>query len=259
MSSTCAFRVWTWPESNILLDCANGATYEVAPEIFRRLGAAVTVLADQPDGRNINAGCGSTHIQALDERMRRGLRLARLRLRRRRRPRARGRSDGRSSTGTSCWRWRRSTCATQVGSAGNGVAVTVMTNFGFHAAMARGRHRGGDHQRSATATCSRSCASAAGRSAASSPGHIIELGFDRSGDGIASALLDARGACRRDLSDRDAMEQAAPETVNVRVRDRGRSTAMRRPCRRCSSRRGGAGPAVAGCWFAPAGPSRWSG
>src|SRR5258705_38850 len=47
---------------DVLLDCANGATYRVAPEAFRRLGATVHVIADEPDGRNINAGCGSTHI-----------------------------------------------------------------------------------------------------------------------------------------------------------------------------------------------------
>ena len=47
---------------DVLVDCANGATYHVAPEIFRRLGANVTVMADAPDGRNINAGCGSTHV-----------------------------------------------------------------------------------------------------------------------------------------------------------------------------------------------------
>ncbi len=47
----------------ILLDTANGATYRAAPEIMRRLGAEVTVLADDPDGRNINDGCGSTHLQ----------------------------------------------------------------------------------------------------------------------------------------------------------------------------------------------------
>ena len=47
----------------MLLDCANGATYpEAGPEIFRRLGAHVDVLAAAPDGRNINAGCGSTHL-----------------------------------------------------------------------------------------------------------------------------------------------------------------------------------------------------
>ena len=50
---------------DVLLDCANGATYRAAPEIFRRLGAKVTVLADAPDGRNINDGCGSTHVDAL--------------------------------------------------------------------------------------------------------------------------------------------------------------------------------------------------
>src|ERR1700683_3331730 len=55
--------------ADVLLDCANGATYQVAPEIFRRLGASVTVIADAPDGRNINAGCGSTHIDALGERV----------------------------------------------------------------------------------------------------------------------------------------------------------------------------------------------
>jgi phosphoglucosamine mutase len=49
----------------VLLDCAHGATYEVAPEIFRRLGADVTVVADAPDGRNINDGVGSTHVRAL--------------------------------------------------------------------------------------------------------------------------------------------------------------------------------------------------
>src|SRR5436305_3585408 len=42
----------------VLLDCANGATYHAAPEIFRRLGAHVDTLADQPDGRNISDGCG---------------------------------------------------------------------------------------------------------------------------------------------------------------------------------------------------------
>src|SRR5205814_4649930 len=38
--------------TSVLLDCANGATYAAAPEIFRRLGAAVTTVAGTPDGRN---------------------------------------------------------------------------------------------------------------------------------------------------------------------------------------------------------------
>src|SRR5437764_1280904 len=49
----------------ILLDCANGATHRVAPEIFRRLGADVDAIAVEPDGRNINHGVGSTHIEKL--------------------------------------------------------------------------------------------------------------------------------------------------------------------------------------------------
>src|SRR4051812_8813012 len=53
----------------VLLDCANGATYRVAPEIFRRLGAEVEAVAVEPDGRNINAGCGSTHVDELAPKM----------------------------------------------------------------------------------------------------------------------------------------------------------------------------------------------
>ena len=45
----------------MVLDCANGAASEVAPEVFRSLGAEVHVLHDLPDGQNINHGCGSTH------------------------------------------------------------------------------------------------------------------------------------------------------------------------------------------------------
>src|ERR1700716_511803 len=89
---------------------------------------------------------------------------------------------------------------------GGGVAVTVMTNYGFHAAMeqagiavattrvgdryvleelrARGWTLGGEQS-----------------------GHIIETGFNRSGDGIAAALLTLEALAGRDLSQRDAMEK----------------------------------------------------
>lgn len=45
----------------IVLDCANGATYRVAPSVFRELGANVISIACEPDGVNINHNCGSTH------------------------------------------------------------------------------------------------------------------------------------------------------------------------------------------------------
>src|SRR5947209_2021722 len=120
----------------ILLDCANGATYRAAPEIFRRLGADVDVVADAPDGRNINLGCGSTHLDALQARMRddehdagfafdgdgdRVLAVDR-----------RGTVvDGDELVALAALHLRA-----QDRLPGGGVAVTVMTNFGFHTAMA---------------------------------------------------------------------------------------------------------------------------
>jgi len=49
----------------IAVDCANGATYDTAPAVLEELGAVVTAIADKPNGRNINEGCGSTHLDAL--------------------------------------------------------------------------------------------------------------------------------------------------------------------------------------------------
>jgi phosphoglucosamine mutase len=49
----------------LVLDCANGAASTLGPQLFRSLGAAVTAIHDRPDGRNINADCGSLHPEAL--------------------------------------------------------------------------------------------------------------------------------------------------------------------------------------------------
>jgi phosphoglucosamine mutase len=49
----------------IALDCANGAAYKLGPELFRSLGAEVISIGVSPDGRNINAGCGSLHLDSL--------------------------------------------------------------------------------------------------------------------------------------------------------------------------------------------------
>jgi len=53
----------------IALDCAHGATYRVAPRLFKRLGARVVGVACRPDGTNINAGCGALHPEALARRV----------------------------------------------------------------------------------------------------------------------------------------------------------------------------------------------
>jgi phosphoglucosamine mutase len=54
----------------IVLDCANGATYDVAPRVFAELGADITVIGAEPDGLNINADCGSTHPERLQAEVR---------------------------------------------------------------------------------------------------------------------------------------------------------------------------------------------
>lgn len=51
----------------IVVDCANGATYNIAPNVFSELGANVTVIGNKPDGFNINKGCGSTDPEALQK------------------------------------------------------------------------------------------------------------------------------------------------------------------------------------------------
>jgi len=56
----------------IVLDCANGATYRVAPQLFHELGADVETLADAPNGTNINDACGSQHPDNLIEAVRAG-------------------------------------------------------------------------------------------------------------------------------------------------------------------------------------------
>jgi phosphoglucosamine mutase len=205
---------------DVLLDCANGATYRVAPEIFRRLGANVTVIADKPDGRNINAGCGSTHVEQLGERIRAGAhgvgfafdgdgdRVLAV-------DRTGAVVDGDELIALTALHLRE-----QERLNGGGVVVTVMTNYGFHSAMeragvavaitkvgdryvleelrARGWVLGGEQS-----------------------GHIIDMSFNRTGDGIAGALLTLEALAGRDLSERDAIEKLPQRLVNVRVRERG--------------------------------------
>jgi len=54
----------------VVVDCANGAAYKVAPTVLRELGAKVEVIANKPDGMNINAGCGAVHPELLQKAVR---------------------------------------------------------------------------------------------------------------------------------------------------------------------------------------------
>jgi phosphoglucosamine mutase len=53
----------------IVVDCANGATYHIAPNVFAELGADVISIGDKPDGYNINANCGATEPEALRQKV----------------------------------------------------------------------------------------------------------------------------------------------------------------------------------------------
>ena len=203
----------------VLLDCANGATYRAAPEIFRRLRAEVEVTADEPDGRNINRGCGSTHLDALAERMADGDHDAGFAFdgdgdRVLAVDRAGAVVDGDELIALAAVHLRG--CGRLPG---NGVAVTVMTNYGFHTAM-----RAVGVQVATTPVGDRYVLDELRRRGwalgGEQSGHIIDLGFGPSGDGIASALLALEALGKRDLSERDAMEKLPQRLVNIRAGDR---------------------------------------
>jgi phosphoglucosamine mutase len=203
--------------TKVLLDCANGATHRVAPEIFRRLGAQVDAVAVEPDGRNINRDCGSTHVENLA-----------------------GQLDGHDLGFAFDGDGDRVLAVDRNGTVvdgdellalaalhlrehdrlpGNGVAVTVMTNYGFHQSM---REHGvevattpvGD--RHVLAELLQRGWGLGGEQS----GHIIDTGFVPAGDGTAAALLAMEALAGGDLAERRAMEKLPQSLVNVTVSDR---------------------------------------
>ena len=70
--------------TRVIVDCANGAASQLAPKVFERLGVDAEIVGDQPNGRNINEGCGSLHLENLRQRRFRKQRPSRHRVRRRR-------------------------------------------------------------------------------------------------------------------------------------------------------------------------------
>src|SRR4051812_27797570 len=203
----------------ILLDCANGATFRAAPEIFRRLGADIGIIAHEPDGRNINENCGSTHLTRLRAAMQAGDDEAGFAFD--------GDGDrmlavdrnGVVVDGDELIALAAIHLRDQGRLPGNGVAVTVMTNYGFHTAMEEHgievATTGVGDRYVLEALRDREWALGGEQS-----GHIIDMGFVPSGDGIASALLAMEALEGGDLADRDAMEKLPQRLVNVRVRDR---------------------------------------
>jgi phosphoglucosamine mutase len=202
----------------VVLDCAHGATHRAAPAIFERLGASVEAIGVEPDGRNINAGCGSTHLEPLTERVAGsdaeigfafdgdGDRMLAVD------------GAGRVHDGDELIALAARGRASR-GELGGGVVVTVMTNFGFHQAMEEAGIEVAVTQvgdRYVLDEMQRRGWSLGGEQS----GHIICSDFAATGDGIAAALM-----TMRELGD-NALAEAAPMTklpqvlVNVEVADR---------------------------------------
>ncbi len=204
---------------HVALDCANGATYRAAPAIFERLGAHVDVVAAEPDGRNINDGCGSTHLDNLAAHVRSsgagigfafdgdGDRVLAVD------------SSGRAHDGDELIALVARGKASR-GELRGGVAVTVMSNYGFHRAMERA-----EIEVAVTKVGDRYVLDELrGRDwslGGEQSGHIIDTDFVATGDGTAAALMTMRELGGRDLAEAEAMEKLPQTLVNVEVANRG--------------------------------------
>jgi phosphoglucosamine mutase len=203
---------------HVVLDCANGATHRAAPAIFERLGATVETIGIEPDGRNINAACGSTHLEPLAERVAGseaeigfafdgdGDRMLAVD------------SGGRVHDGDELIALAARGLARR-GELNGGVVVTVMTNYGFHRAMEEegievavtqvgDRYVLDEMQRRGWAL------------GGEQSGHIIASDFVATGDGIAAALMTMRELGGATLADAVPMEKLPQKLVNVEVADR---------------------------------------
>lgn len=203
----------------VLLDCANGATYHTSPLAFRELGATVEVIADAPDGYNINAGCGSTHVEALQEKVRAGDydigfafdgdgdRVIAVD------------SNGEIVDGDFVMAICANHLKQQGALTGDTIVTTVMTNLGFHNAM---EELGISVRTTAVGdryVLEEMLGSGYGLGGEQS-GHIINLETGTTGDGLATSLLLARvmtetGSGLAELA--GIMERLPQKLVNVTV------------------------------------------
>jgi phosphoglucosamine mutase len=202
----------------VALDCANGATHQVAPRIFQRLGAEVEAIGVDPDGRNINAGCGSTHPELLAQRVRDigaalgfaydgdGDRVIAVD------------AEGRVRDGDELISLI-ATWAHESGRLVGGVAVTVMSNFGLHAAL-----KEAGVEVAVTPVGDRHVAAELRKRGwnfgGEQSGHLIWDEFAPTGDGIASSLLVLTALAGRSLAEAIPMRRLPQSLENVRVADR---------------------------------------
>jgi phosphoglucosamine mutase len=202
--------------AKVLLDCANGAAYEAAPMAFGELGADVTITGDEPDGTNINGGCGSMNVDELD---------------------ASGHEVAFAFDGDADRVLAKDEKGNMVdgdkiiailagdlkerGALAGGVVVTVMSNLGFLKAM-----ESMNVPYEVTPVGDRHVAEAMRERRASvggeQSGHVILSEYATTGDGIvtALALLDVMARSGRPLSElAQVMEVYPQKLINVTVAD----------------------------------------
>lgn len=202
----------------VALDCANGATHRAAPAIFERLGARVEAIAAEPDGRNINAGCGSTHIENLVSAVAAsgadvgfafdgdGDRVLAV-------DRSGAVRDGDDLVALAATDLKRRDALD------GGVVVTVMTNYGFHQAMREAGVEVATTQvgdRYVLEELQRRGWSLGGEQS----GHLISMDYAPTGDGIAASLLALRALDGTDLAEVRPFEKLPQRLENVGVADR---------------------------------------
>ncbi|AZS17358.1 phosphoglucosamine mutase [Paenibacillus lutimineralis] len=208
----------------VVLDCANGAAYELAPRLFRELGAEVHTIGAEPNGLNINDHCGSTHPELLKEEVVRlgahiGLAFD-------------GDADrliaidehGEEVDGD----YILCICGHAMNQAGklkDGTIVsTVMSNFGFYKAMKKlslNTEQTAVGDRYVMAEMIRGGYNLGGEQS----GHVIFLDHNTTGDGILTAiqLADTLLASGQPLSELKKVMKKYPQVlVNVRVQDKSK-------------------------------------
>jgi phosphoglucosamine mutase len=202
----------------VALDCANGAAFRAAPMIFERLGARVEAIGADPDGRNINDGCGSTHLETLAGHVASGAAEIGFALD--------GDADrvlavdgaGRTHDGDELIALAARGMAAR-GELGGGVAVTVMSNFGFHKAMQEAGIEVATTQVGDRYVLDelRERGWAVG---GEQSGHIIDTRVVATGDGIGAALTTMRELGDRRLESVSPMRKLPQVLVNVEVAER---------------------------------------
>jgi phosphoglucosamine mutase len=207
----------------MVVDCAHGATYQIAPKLFAELGADVVAIGNQPDGLNINAGCGSTRLDALQHAVvEQGADIGvafdgdgdRVQL-----VDANGRGvDGDDILHILATAWRHE------GRLRGPVVGTLMTNYGLEQSFAR---RGIGFVRASVGDrfVMQQLKQHDGILGGETSGHILCLDRATSGDGIVSALqvievLVRSGATLAQLC--DGWTRLPQKTLNVRVADGAR-------------------------------------